>query len=127
MNLYEIMYIQNPDLGEEEQQKLLTRFTGVITKNGGELIAMNDQGIRSLAYKIEKLHRGRYFLAYAEGPGSMIPEIERFLRIDENVVRFVVIKLDRHVNKEDLKPKAAEEPEPVAEAPQEAPNEGTGE
>lgn len=121
MNLYEIMYIQNPDIGEEEQQKLLTRFESAISKNGGEMIAMHDQGIRSLAYKIEKHYRGRYFLAHAEGPGSMIPEIERALRIDENVMRFVVIKLDRHVTREDLIPKAVTaEPEPAAEAPQEA-------
>lgn len=109
MNLYEIMFIQNPDIGEEEQQKLLTRFSGVITKNGGDIIRTDDQGIRTLAYKIEKHPRGRYFLSYLEGPGSMVHEIERFLRLDENVIRFVVIKLDRHVTREDLMPKVAPE------------------
>ncbi len=115
MNLYEVMFIQNPDIGEEDQSKLLTRFTTTISKNGGEIIKMDDQGIRSLAYKIQKYSRGRYFLGYLEGPGSMVHEVERFLRLDENVIRFVVIKLDRHVTKEDLIPKPAAEPEPVAE------------
>jgi small subunit ribosomal protein S6 len=122
MNLYEIMFIQNPDIGEEDQQKLLTRFTSTVNKNGGDIIRIDDQGIRSMAYKIEKYHRGRYFLVYLEGPGSMIPEIERNLRIDENVIRFVVIKLDRHVTREDLLPKPAPEPEakPEPEAMPEA-------
>lgn len=116
MNLYEIMFIQNPDVGEEDQGKLLARFNSTISKYGGEVIKIDDQGIKSLAYKVEKHYRGRYFLGYLEGPGSMIPEIERFLRLDENIMRFVVIKLDRHVTKEDLVPKAAVEPvEPVAE------------
>ncbi|HNY64507.1 MAG TPA: 30S ribosomal protein S6 [Deltaproteobacteria bacterium] len=109
MNLYEIMFIQNPDIGEEEQQKLITRVTSTVAKNGGEVVRLDDQGIRSMAYKIEKHSRGRYFLGYLEGPGSMIPEIERNLRIDENVMRFVIIKLDRHVTREDLLPKPAPE------------------
>ncbi|HQG32461.1 MAG TPA: 30S ribosomal protein S6 [Deltaproteobacteria bacterium] len=116
MNLYEMMFIQNPDIGEEDQGKLLSRLTSTISKYGGEVIRIDDQGIKSLAYKIEKQPRGRYFLGYLEGPGSMIPEIERFLRLDENVMRFVVIKLDRHVKKEDLLPKpAVEATEPAAE------------
>ncbi len=113
MNLYEVMFIQNPDLGEEDQSKLLARLSTTITKFGGEIIKLDDQGIRSLAYKIEKHPRGRYFLGYLEGPGSMLHEIERFLRIDENVMRFVLLKLDRRVTKEDLLPKAAPEAAPV--------------
>jgi small subunit ribosomal protein S6 len=115
MNLYEIMFIQNPDIGEEDQQKLLSRFTTTVSKNGGEIIRLDDQGIRSMAYKIEKHHRGRYFLGYLDGPGSMISEIERNLRIDENIIRFVLIKLDRHVKREDLMPKPVAEPEPEAQ------------
>lgn len=111
MNLYEIMFIQNPDIGEEEQQKLLSRVTTAVTKNGGEVIRLDDQGIRSMAYKIEKHSRGRYFLGYLDGPGSMVSEIERNLRIDENVMRFVLIRLDRHVTREELMPKQAAEPE----------------
>lgn len=114
MNLYEIMFIQNPDIGEEDQQKLLSRFTSVVTKNGGDVIRLDDQGTRSMAYKIEKHSRGRYFLGYLEGPGAMVSEIERNLRIDENIMRFVLIKLDRHAKREDLMPKQAAEPEPVA-------------
>lgn len=115
MNYYELMFIQNPDLGEEDQEKLHTRLRNTIGKNGGDIIRINDMGVRGLAYKIQKKPRGRYFLLYLEGPGSMIPEIERFLRLDENVIRFVVVKLDRHTTRADLEPKPEPKPEPIPE------------
>ncbi len=120
MDLYEIMFIQNPDLGEEDHEKLFTRFRNTVSKNGGEIINTQDQGIKSLAFKIQKRSRGRYFLVHLEGPGSMVSELERFMRLDENVLRFVTIKLDSHVTREDLMPKAAPEAEPAAEASSEA-------
>lgn len=116
MDLYEIMFIQNPDLGEEDHEKLFTRFRNTVSKNGGEIINTQDQGTKSLAFKIQKRSRGRYFLVHLEGPGSMVSELERFLRLDENIMRFVTIKLDSHVTREDLMPKAAAEIEPTAEA-----------
>ncbi|HOO44976.1 MAG TPA: 30S ribosomal protein S6 [Deltaproteobacteria bacterium] len=119
MNFYEMMFIQNPDLGEEDQEKLLTRLKNTIGKNGGGIIRIDDMGIRGLAYKIQKKPRGHYFLTYLEGPGSMIPEIERFLRIDENILRFVIVKLDRHTSRQDLEPKAEEKTGSVPENQQE--------
>ena len=115
MDLYEIMFIQNPDLGEEDQEKLLTRFKNTVSKYGGEVINAEDQGVRTLAFKIKKRSRGRYFLIHLEGPGSMISELERFMRIEENIMRFVVIRLEKHVTREDLIPKAAPETEATAE------------
>ncbi len=72
-------------------------------------------GIKTMAYKIEKKSKGHYFLSYLEGPGKMLSEIERTLRIDENVLRFIIIKLGEHVKREDLE-KAVVAPAPVAEA-----------
>jgi small subunit ribosomal protein S6 len=119
MNLYEIMFILNPDMGEEEREKLTTRLKGTISKNKGEVIRFDDLGLKSLTYKIKKKSRGQFFLAYLDGPGSMVAEIERFLRIDENVIRFVVVKLDKHVTREELEPKAEPRPEAVQAPEQE--------
>ena len=115
MNLYEIMFILNPDIGEDEREKLTTRLKAVISKNKGDIIRFDDLGLKSLTYKIKKKSRGQYFLINLEGPGSMIAEIERFLRIDENVIRFVVVKLDKHISRQDLEPKV--EPQPEAAQP----------
>ncbi len=111
MGLYEAMFILNPDLGDEEREKVLSRFTNTISKNKGDLFRLDDLGMKSLAYGIEKKTRGRYFLAYIEGPGSLMGEMERFLRIDENVMRFLVIRQEDRVTRADLerKPEAPEE------------------
>ena len=92
---------------------------GTISKNKGEIIRFDDLGFKGFTYKIKKKSRGQYFLVYLDGPGAMVAEIERFLRIDENVIRFVVVKLDKHVTREALEPKAEAEPETTSAAEQE--------
>ncbi len=109
MNLYEVMFILDPDMGEEEREKVLARFKSAISKNKGDLIRIDDQGLKSLAYKINKKSRGHYHLAYLEGPGAMVAEIERLLRIDENVMRFVVVRQEEHVTRADLERTASVE------------------
>jgi small subunit ribosomal protein S6 len=99
---YELMKIVNPDIREDTVEKVIGRFQNNVKKNGGEVIRIEDMGIKTMAYKIQKKTRGHYFLSYLEGPGSMLSEIERTLRIDENVIRFIIIKLDEHVKREDL-------------------------
>lgn len=122
MNLYEIMFILNPDMGEEEREKLISRLKGTISKNKGDIVRFDDLGFKGFTYKIEKKSRGQYFLVYIDGPGAMVAEIERFLRIDENVIRFVVVKLEKHVTREDLEPKA----EPQEETSPSAAHEDAG-
>ncbi len=111
---YELMKIVNPELREDAVEKVITRFTNNVKKNDGEVIRIEDMGIKTMAYKIEKKSKGHYFLSYLEGPGKMLSEIERTLRIDENVLRFMIIKLDEHVKREDLE-KAVVAPAPAAE------------
>lgn len=106
MNLYEVMFILDPDLGEEEREKVLGRLKSTVAKNKGDIIRIEDQGIKSLAYKINKKPRGQYFLMYLEGPSEMSAEVERFLRIDESVMRFLPIRLEDDISREDLEKKA---------------------
>ncbi len=112
---YELMKIVNPELREDAVEKVITRFKNNVKKNDGEIIRIEDMGIKTMAYKIEKNSKGHYFLSYLEGPGKMLSELERTLRIDENVLRFMIIKLDDHVKREDLE-KAVVAPAPAAEA-----------
>jgi len=124
MNLYELMFILSPDLEQDIQEKLLQRLESTITKNSGRIIRVVDMGVKNLAYKIKKKPKGRYFLNYLEGPGSMIYEIERFLRIDENILRFVLFKMEKHVTVEDLEEKPEQSPE---EKPEEKPEQSAEE
>lgn len=121
---YELMMILNPDLGADDTEKVTSRFTGNVTKNGGEIIRIDDLGIKTLAYKIQKRSKGRYILAYFGGPGPMLAELERTLKIDENIVRFIIIKLAEDVKREDLeKVVVPEQPEAASETAPEAPAE----
>jgi len=124
---YEIMMIISPDLGADEFEKVTARFTGNVTKNLGEVIRIDDLGIKTMAYKIQKRSRGHYLLAYIGGPGTMLSEIERTLKIDENIVRFIIIKLPEDVQREDLeKTLVEEEAVPMEEsAPEEQASEVT--
>ena len=117
MNIYELMFILDPELGKEEQEKLLSRLDMIVKRGEGETFRLDDLGNRQMAYKINKKARGRYFLGYLEGPGSMLSEIEHFLRIDENVLRFILVKQDEKTTRENfLKVVAEEKPaEPVVE------------
>jgi small subunit ribosomal protein S6 len=123
MNLYEIMFVLNPDIGEDEREKATTRLKNTISKNNGDIIRFDDMGFKSFMYKIKKKSRGHFFLINLEGPGTMVAEIERFLRLDENVIRFVVVRLDKHVTRQDLEPKVEPQPE-ASPAPAPAPEQG---
>jgi small subunit ribosomal protein S6 len=116
MNLYEIMFIMNPDIVDDEREKLITRFKNTIGKNKGEVIRIDDMGLKSLSYKIQKKLRGHYFLVYLEGPGAMVSEVERFFKLDENIVRFVIVKLEKSITRQGLEPKAEPLPAPAQTA-----------
>lgn len=123
---YELMMILNPDLGADEIEKVTARFSGNVTKNQGEIIRIDDLGIKTMAYKIQKRSRGHYLLAFIGGPGPMLSELERTIKIDENILRFIIIKLPEDVKREDLEkvkveesPEIKEEAVAVAEPPKE--------
>ena len=124
MSIYELMFILDPELGKEEQEKLLSRLDMIVKRGEGETFRLDDLGNRQLAYKINKKARGHYFLGYIEGPGAMLSEIEHFLRIDENVLRFILVKQDEKATREDfLKAKAEEKPAAEAAVVEEKPAE----
>lgn len=94
MKFYETMFILKPTLVEEEIKARLDFFKEVITKNGGEIETCLDMGMRNLAYEIKKNKRGYYYVIYFKAQPQLIKEIERNYRINENVLRFIVIKYE---------------------------------
>lgn len=94
MRHYETMFILKPTLVEEEIKTKIEIFKEVITKNGGEIETCLDMGMRNLAYEIEKNKRGYYFVIYFKAEPSLIAELERNYRINEDVLRFIVIKYE---------------------------------
>jgi len=91
---YEVLFVIRPTLTDEEIQKEIEAINGVITANGGEIAAVDKVGMRDLAYEIDKNKRGYYTITYFKAPTSAIKEIERNLRINENVIRFLTVKYE---------------------------------
>lgn len=94
MKNYEILFILKPTLTEDEV-KVKTDFVNeIITKNGGEIASVIDMGTRKLAYEIKGYERGTYKVTYFKAPTNLIAELTRVLNINEDVIRFLVVKYE---------------------------------
>lgn len=94
MRHYETMFILKPTLVEEEIKAKIDFFKEVILKNGGHIETCLDMGMRNLAYQIKKNSRGYYFVIYFKAVPTLISELERLYGINEEVLRFIVVKYE---------------------------------
>ena len=94
MKNYELLFVLKATLTEEETTKHIENIQNVITSNGAEIAATDKIGIRDLAYEVQKNKRGNYTIIYFKAPGSAIKGIERNLRINEDVIRFLTVKYE---------------------------------
>ncbi len=123
MNRYELTYIIDTALEEEARKELIEKISSLIAQNGGEVEKVDETwGKRRLAYPINDKPEGYYVLVTMQAPAELPKEIERNLRINENVLRSLVIKVEE--KKHSVKPRPVRTPvaAPVQEAaPEEAP------
>ncbi|MBF7049243.1 30S ribosomal protein S6 [Campylobacter volucris] len=94
MRHYEVLFILKPTLTEEEVSAKLEFVKEILTKNGAQIESVVPMGTRKLAYKIKKYERGTYFVIYFKAPTNLIAELERVLRITEEVIRFLIVKYE---------------------------------
>jgi len=92
MTCYETLFVVKPTLTEEEINAQIAKIKDVLAKEGCELVATNDMGMRKLAYPVEKNLRGYYTILFYKANGDTITEIERNLRINEDIIKFLTIK-----------------------------------
>ena len=91
---YEVMFIVRPDLQEEDLDKLIEGFSGTVTSNGGEVKSVEKMGRRRLAYVVRKFQDGLYILMNVAADGKLIAELERRLRVTEQVIKFITVRTD---------------------------------
>jgi len=91
---YEIMFIVRPDVEEADLDKLIEGFSGNVTSGGGEVKSVEKMGRRRLAYTVRKFNDGFYVLLNVAAQGSLIAEIERRLRVSEQVIKFITVRMD---------------------------------
>lgn len=93
MAIYETVFILRQDLTTQQVEELTKGFKEIITSNKGKILKEENWGLRNLAYKIKKNKKGHYVLLESESPAEAISEFERKMGINENVLRFMTIKL----------------------------------
>ncbi len=94
MKHYELLIVLRPTLTEEEVTAKVDFVKGVLEKNSAQIAALQNMGVRKLAYEIQKHQRGYYFVFYFTAPANSIDEVERILRITEEVIRFMTVKYE---------------------------------
>ena len=102
---YEVMYIVRPDVEEADLDKLIEGFNTVVTNGGGEVSNIEKLGRRRLAYIVRKFQDGQYVLMHVSADGPLVAELERRLRVTEQVIKFITVRTDEE-NKRLAKVKA---------------------
>jgi small subunit ribosomal protein S6 len=100
MRHYETMFILKPTLSDEEKAKNLENVQNVIKNFNGEVAALDKIGVRELAYPIQKFERGDYYIIYYKAPAEAVLELERQMRYNEDLLRFMTVKYE---NKKEIK------------------------
>ena len=107
MRRYETIFIIDPDLSEEERAPLFERLKDLFPQHNGLLVVIDEWGAKKLAYEIKKKARGYYVRLDYCGTGVLVNEIERFFRIDDRVLKYMTVLLEKDVDVESVKEEMA--------------------
>ena len=95
MAIYECVYIARQELTAAQTEQLSTDLTKIVSSNNGEIKKQEYWGLRNLAYKIRKNRKGHYTMFHIEAPSSTIQELERNMRLNEDILRYLTVKIDK--------------------------------
>lgn len=115
MNDYETMVILHPDLGEAGTKEMVQRARSILEADKGQIRAVDEWGVRELAYPIAKQKRGYYVVIQYTAPPSAVAELERQLKLSDSALRFLTI---RQIHKKQLPPRRPRQQPDVEEMPE---------
>ena len=107
MTKYEGMLIARQDLGQSQVNDIVASLSEAIKKEGGEVVSVDNWGLKNLAYRIKKNRKGYYVVLNISAPANAIFEYERLARLNEDIIRFMTVKVEEFSSKKEGK--AAEE------------------
>ena len=96
MPLYEHVMIARQDLSGAQAEGLVEHFANVLSENGGKLVDSEYWGVKTMAYKINKNRKGHYSFLKTDAPAPAVQEMERLMRLHDDVMRVLTIKVDAH-------------------------------
>jgi small subunit ribosomal protein S6 len=114
MRRYETIFIIDNDLSEEGRSPILEKLENLIQQYDGLRVMVDEWGTKRLAYEIKKKARGYYVCLDYCGSGPLVNEIERFFRIDDRVLKYMTVVLDKDVDIENVKEEIAKAEEAKA-------------
>ena len=94
MRLYESVFIARQDISSQQVESMADEFAGIITNAGGKIHKREYWGLRSLAYRIKKNRKGHYIMFNLETDGATLKEYERIMGLNEDVLRFLNIRIE---------------------------------
>lgn len=94
MPFYETVFIARQDLSDQQVKDQIEQFSKIVTENGGKILKTEHWGLRTLAYRIKKSRRAHYALIESDAPAPAIHEMERRMRINEDILRYLTIRLE---------------------------------
>ncbi|WP_225204537.1 30S ribosomal protein S6 [Novosphingobium huizhouense] len=96
MPLYEHVFLARQDLSQAQVDALAATATEIVESNNGKVTKTETWGLRSLAYKIQKNRKAHFVMLNIEAPGDVIAELERQTQINEDVIRYMTVRVDEH-------------------------------
>ncbi len=96
MPLYEHVFLARQDLAQAQVDALAETATNIVETNGGRVVKTETWGLRSLAYRIQKNRKAHYVMLDIEAPAPVVAELERQTQINEDVIRYMTIRVDAH-------------------------------
>ncbi len=96
MSLYEHVFIARQDLSNAQAEGLIEHFGSVLSDNGGNVVDTEYWGVKTMAYKINKNRKGHYAFLRTDAPAPAVQEMERLMRLHDDVMRVMTIKVDEH-------------------------------
>ena len=94
MPFYESVFIARQDISSTQAEALTETFSNIITENGGTVVSNESWGLRSLSFRMNKNRKGHYVMLNIDSPGPAIHEMERQMRISEDILRYMTIRVD---------------------------------
>jgi len=96
MPLYEHVFIARQDLSNAQAEGLIEHFGAILAENGGKVVGSEYWGLKTMAYKINKNRKGHYAFMRTDAPASAVQEMERLMRLHDDVMRVLTVKVDAH-------------------------------
>lgn len=115
MKAYETIFITDPDIPEEDLDKITERLTGIVDNFNGKIIRVTKWGRKKLAYRVKKRSKGYYFILNFLGDRDLTTELERVLKLDDRILKYLTLKFDEDAELDSGEEKGPEQEEKTEE------------